>query len=41
MDLQGFSEDKGVEDYYKSMRDLFPYDYSVFLDLHTAVKAVL
>jgi hypothetical protein len=24
IDLQGFREDKGVEDYYKSERDLFP-----------------
>ena len=26
IDLQGFREDKGVEDYYKSERDLFPED---------------
>ena len=29
MDLQGFREDKGVEDYYKSTRDLFPEEGTI------------
>ena len=29
MDLQGFREDKGVEDYYKSTRDLFPEEGAI------------
>ena len=29
IDLQGFREDKGVEDYYKSERDLFPEEGTI------------
>ena len=29
IDLQGFREDKGVEDYYKSTRDLFPEEGTI------------
>ena len=41
MDLQGFREDKGVEDYYKSTRDLFPEEGTIewfFDNLNEAIN---